>query len=273
MKRTLRIICLLIVLALFALMALGSGSSSSSSSSSDASDSKEPEDNDSSVLSDILNDDEAESDEAAENDSSDDEPAYEVGEGKVVLSNSYDTIWAQISVPVTNTGKTDLYLGSGTMDLEDADGHLVDSISMVSVYPPVLQPGETAWYYEETILDQAPESDLTVVPHVDVSKAKVACIRYEVSDVSLVDEEFGGIKITGRVKNTTEEDGSGVYVAVNMYNADNEFIGQAFTILDNDLKSGDQMGFSASTFGSFDIFETANVDHYDVYAFPLQFQF
>ena len=70
--------------------------------------------------------------------------AYEVGEGRVVTySDSLGSEWVIISVPVTNTGDTNLYLSSGTMDIEDQDGHLVDSKSLVSVYPEVLQPGES----------------------------------------------------------------------------------------------------------------------------------
>ena len=206
--------------------------------------------------------------------SSNDSTAWEVGEGKVVTwTDSIGSGWIQIIVPVTNTGSDNLYLSTGTMDLEDESGHLVDSRSMVSVYPDVLQPGETAFYYEETTLEVEENTTLKVVPHVEVSKAKVDCIRYDVSDLTLKDEEYGGIALTGRVENTTDEEGSLVYVTALFYGSGNEPIAQAFTILDNNLAAGDKIGFSASTFSVPDSVTMDMIDHYEVFAYPTQFQF
>ena len=178
---------------------------------------------------------------------------WAVGQGRVLTyTDSINTTWAQVSVPVTNTGDRNLYLSSGTMDLEDAAGHLVDSLSLVGFYPQVLAPGETGWYYEETTLDAAPSSELTVVPHVDIKEATVECIRYEASDLSFADEEFGGIKATGRITNTTAADGSLVYVVLFLFDSEEKLVGQTFTILDGELKAGDTIGFSTQTFGSND---------------------
>lgn len=200
--------------------------------------------------------------------------AWETGEGKVLVSeDSIGSVWAQIAVPVENTGSVNLYLESGTMDLEDADGHLVESLSMVSVYPQVLKPGETGWYFEESTLDEKPSSDLKVVPHVDVEEATVDCIRYETSDVTISDEEYGGIKVTGRVENTTDEDGSMVEVVVFLYDENGDFIGNIYTYLDGDLAAGDKIGFSASSFADVADLTAADVADYKVYAYPTQFQF
>ena len=198
--------------------------------------------------------------------------SWEVGEGKVqTWTDSIGSEWVQVMVPVVNNGTDNLYLSSGTMDLEDETGHLVKSMSMVSVYPTVIKPGETAYYYEETTLDEGVEGDLTVLPHVAVEKAKVDLIRYEVSDLELKSKESGGVELTGRVENTTQENGSLVYIVAFFYNEDNEPLGQAFTILNNDLAAGDKIGFSANTF-SLQI--TADeIDHYDVFAYPTQMQF
>ena len=198
--------------------------------------------------------------------------SWEVGEGKVsTWTDSIGSKWVQVIVPVVNNGTDNLYLGSGTMDLEDETGHLVKSMSMVSVFPSVIQPGETAIYYEETTLDESVEGDLSVIPHVDVAKAKVDLVRYEVSDLELKDSQYGGVELTGRVENTTQEDGKLVYISAVFYNGDNEPIGSAFTILTNDLVAGDKIGFSANTL-SLPI--TADeIDHYDVFAYPTQMQF
>ena len=197
-----------------------------------------------------------------------------VGQGRVLTyTDSINTTWAQVSVPVTNTGDRNLYLGAGTMDLEDAAGHLVDSLSLVGFYPQVLAPGETGWYYEETTLDAAPSSELTVVPHVDIKEATVECIRYEASDLSFADEEFGGIKATGRITNTTTADGSLVYVVLFLFDSEENLVGQTFTILDGELKAGDTIGFSTQTFGSNDAINVDSITGYRLFAYPEQFQF
>ena len=266
MKKWLRAISLIVVLSLFALMALGSGGSSSSTSENKGAETSTSVTTGNGTQSTSTN-------ETQSQESTAEKEAYEVGDGKaVVFTDSIGSVWVLISVPVKNTGSVNLFLSSGTMDLEDADGHLVESKNMVSVYPQVLKPGETAWYYEETTLDSAPASDLKVIPHVDVEKAKVDCIRYEVSDLSLADDTYGGIKITGRVENTTTEDESMPYVVAFLYDADDNFLGQAFTIMD-DLKAGDKMGFSMSTFSSYSEFKSENVARYEVFAYPSQFQF
>lgn len=199
---------------------------------------------------------------------------WEVGQGRALTyTDSIGSTWVQIMVPVTNTGDRNLYMSSGTMDLEDSSGHLVDSESLVPFFPEVLAPGETGWYYEETTLDSAVDSELSVVPHVDIKEAKVDCIRYEASDIAFTDEKFGGLKATGRITNSTAEDGSMVHVVVFLFDAEENLVGQTHTILDGDLKAGESMGFSTSTFGTNDAVNVDTVTGYRLFAYPEQFQF
>ena len=199
---------------------------------------------------------------------------WEVGQGRVLTyTNSIGTTRAQIAVPVTNTGDRNLYIGSGTMDLEDAGGHLVDSKKLVPFYPQVLAPGETGWYYDEAILDAAPSSELSVIPHVEIREATVECIRYEASDISFTEEKFGGLKATGRITNTTAQDGSMVYVVVYLFDAEENMVGQTFTILTGDLKAGETIGFSTKSFGDNDGINADAVTSYRLFAYPTQFQF
>ena len=61
--------------------------------------------------------------------------AYEAGEGEVrVWKSSIGTTWISAALPVKNTGSDNLYLSSGTLDVEDASGSLVETLNMVSVY-------------------------------------------------------------------------------------------------------------------------------------------
>ncbi len=198
---------------------------------------------------------------------------WEVGEAFVrKTTDSIGTKYIQVIVPVTNTGTKNLYLNNGTIDLEDSDGHLVDTLNMVSAYPQILAPGETGYYIEETF-DGTDGADVTALLHEKIKEATVQNIRYEVSDVSVKNGQFTGIEITGRVENTTNEDGKLVYVVAILYNSNNEPIGHAFTIMTDDLVAGDKVGFSMSTMVSPSQIKASDVDHYDIYAYPQQMQF
>lgn len=199
--------------------------------------------------------------------------AYEVGEGLVkTWQNSLGTTWVSVAVPVKNTGNVNLYLSSGTIDVEDASGSLVKTLKMVNVYPQVLQPGETAYYYDETTVDgDLPSEGLKTIPHVDVKKAKVDCIRYATSELSAKDTAYSGAKITGRVENTSDNAESMVYVVANIFDASGNLLAQQFTILDNELQPGEKIGFETSNMGY--EFSVSDIADYEVFAFPHQYQF
>ncbi len=201
--------------------------------------------------------------------------AYEVVYTKgTVYTNSIGTTWIQIIVQIENTGSEALYLKSSSVDLEDADGKLVDTKTYISAYPEVLLPGETAVLEEDTTLDSDPGvSELKVIPHLDIVKAKVECIRYTVSETSLSTDKYGELKMTGRVENNTAEAESMVYVVANLYDAEHHAIGQLFTILTNELKPGEKVGFSLSCLSAPDSLTEDSVASYEVFSFPVQFQF
>ena len=209
--------------------------------------------------------------ETSENKQNSKEPVYEVGEGTVSFRKDMVSQWVSVAVPIKNTGAVNLYLSSCSIDLEDEDGKLVDTLELVSAYPEVLQPNETAYYYEETIYEGEETKGIKAIPHVKVEKAKVDCIRYELSEIQVKDTDYLGVKITGRVKNVTEEEGTMVYIVANLFDKDGAMIGQAFTILSDGLAAGDKVGFEISTLTS-DL-KAKDIASYEIYAFPSQYQF
>ncbi|MBR7033426.1 MAG: FxLYD domain-containing protein [Clostridia bacterium] len=205
------------------------------------------------------------------NNSSEEKEDYSIGETNVsVWQDSIETEWVKVAVPVTNTGNANLYLETGTIDIEYSDGSLAQTLSMVSVYPQVIAPGETAYYFEETMYDGTDTEGLKLVPHVKAEKAKVDLIRFEVSDLQLKDEDFFGVKVIGRVMNNTDKDESMVYVVANLFDAEGKLIGQQFDILTDSLAAGDKIGFETSYLSS-DL-EVSDVANYEVIAFPYQYQ-
>lgn len=188
-------------------------------------------------------------------------------------TNSIGSVWVQTIVEITNTGSTNLYLSSGSYDLEDASGSLVASQTMVSAYPDVLAPGEKGYMYEETTLDKAVDGELTVLPREDVEEATVDLIRFPVTEAEISDDTYGGIKMMGRVENTSAEEQSLVYIVAFLYDSNGSCIGQVFTILTEELAAGDKIGFEMSGFSLPDDITSEAISDYVIYAYPMQYQF
>lgn len=203
------------------------------------------------------------------------EAAYEITyQNARVWTDSIGAKWVQSIVEITNTGSTNLYLESGAYDLEDSTGALVASQSMVSTYPNVLAPGEKGYMYEETTLENyTGDGNLTISPRPDVKEATVDLIRYDVTDISLSSDDFGGVKVLGRVENKTEETESMVYIVAFFYDAAGTPIGSASTILSEDLEAGAKIGFEISGFSMPDDVTPDVIANTTVYAYPLQYQF
>ncbi|NLA82646.1 MAG: hypothetical protein GX849_07465, partial [Clostridiaceae bacterium] len=73
--------------------------------------------------------------------------AYEISYSHVkAYQDILGTTRVQAIYEVTNTGTTDLYLSSGSFDLETQEGVLLASRTHVSVYTSVISPGEKAYY-------------------------------------------------------------------------------------------------------------------------------
>lgn len=198
--------------------------------------------------------------------------AYELGDAEIrTWTDSIGSKWIQVSFAVKNTGGKDLYLSSGTIDVEDASGALIDTLSMVSAYPQIVQPGETAYYYEETTFEGESTEGLKAALHPDIKVSSNECVRLAVSDVTLKDDSYFGVKALGRVENTTDEEQKLVYIVINMFDADGALLGQEFTILSNSLAPGEKISFETSSLGN--RITAAEVASYEIYAFPNQYQF
>lgn len=148
------------------------------------------------------------------------------------------------------------------------------SRSYVSTYPSVIAPGEKGIMYEETTLDDySGDGNLTVIARPSVEEANVDLIRYNITDVSVSDDDFFGVNVLGRVENTTDEAATLVYVVAIFYDANNIPIGSAFTILPDELAVGSKVGFEFGGFSLPDDFTAANIANTVLYAYPTQYQF
>ncbi|MPM86395.1 hypothetical protein SDC9_133484 [bioreactor metagenome] len=203
------------------------------------------------------------------------EASYEVTYTNCKLwKDSIGSVWGQTIVEISNTGTENLYLSTGSYDLEDKDGNLVASKTLVSTYPDVLAPGEKGYMYEETTLDDVDTSmALTVIARPDVEKSTSELVRFPVTDTKISDAEYGGVKMLGRVENTSKEAQSMVYIVAFLYDSNGTMIGSMFTILSDELAAGDKIGFEMQGFSLPDNVTASSVANYVVYAYPYQMQF
>ncbi len=188
-------------------------------------------------------------------------------------ADSIGSTWVQAIVEISNTGTSNLYLGSASYDLETSDGTLLKSQNYVSTYPTVIAPGEKAYMYEETILDNPIEGELVLVPRISVKKATVDLIRYTLSDVQLTAESFMGIKALGRIENTSGKDESMISVVIILKDSNGTPVGVATTTIVETLAAGDKIGFEAHSFSLPDDVTVDSVASFEAFAYPMQIQF
>lgn len=189
-----------------------------------------------------------------------------------MFTNSIGTVWVVGIATVKNTGNCDLYISNTGMDIETADGKLVDTMTLASATPTVISPGETTIIYGEQTVSA--EGDYKVVPTYKAVEAKIPNTRYEVSDVSLSEDDLmGTLEVVGRVENGGDEDQSMIEVVVIMYDADGKVLGVMTTYTD-EIAAGAKGTFKMSNIGDANKVALADIDHYDVMAYPgMQMQF
>lgn len=188
--------------------------------------------------------------------------------------NSIGTTRVQVIVEIKNTGKIPIYLSSSSYDLEDSTGKLIAAKSLISTYPNVIKSGEKGYMYDETSLENAIEGKLNVIPRISAKKATVACIRYEVSEITISDTSYLGPKMSGRIQNTTTKDEDGlIYVVGILYNNDGNPIGVLYDIITENLPAGNKIGFEATSLSMPKTVNTSTIKTYQVYAYPHQYQF
>ena len=97
-------------------------------------------------------------------------------------------------------------------------------------------------------------------------------MRYDVTETQLRNSPYGGLELTGLVKNTSERNGELVCVAAILLDKDGAPLGILTNILTETLKAGAQVEFSAESFMLPPELKASQVDELVIYAYPLQEQ-
>lgn len=166
-----------------------------------------------------------------------------------------------------------MYLDDSAADLETEDGSLFKVVSGMDGYPQVLLPGERGVYYRSTTLDEMPEGDLTVVPHLNAVPATVSDARLSTSDVTVGNGKYGGLKVMGRIENTSGSTIDGmVYVVCICYNSSGECVAVIYDIITEAIPAGEKRGFEATETSLPKGLTPEDVKTIEAFAYQHQFQ-
>ena len=171
-------------------------------------------------------------------------------------------------VGIKNTGNTPIYMKNCVFDLEDKNGHLLQSDDMISDAPSWIAPGETGYFYNSlnTLLDDSVslENGLKLVAQITLKKANDTPIEYSVSDTSLQKVgSFENFKITGRITNHTEKDQQYLYINIILFDNAGNTIGISGTSITN-LYAGATVSFDWDAY-----FINKNITYEDVHSFKV----
>lgn len=198
-------------------------------------------------------------------------PSYEE---KLISFNYYKNSIGSVEyygiVEITNTGKTDLYLADCTFDLEDNNGHLLQSDSFVSSCRNVIGPGEKGYFYNGlggNLMDDGVDisNGVKLVPDCTVKEAKGRPHTYQVVDTDFKKGSYGYPTITGRVVNDTNEDVSYMYINFIFYDKSGKILGITGTSV-TDIKAGKKGSFDCSLMYCDDAVTFENVAKYEIVA-------
>lgn len=184
-----------------------------------------------------------------------------------VWESSTGTLWYTAVVEVANLGETTLQLSNCTIDVEDASGALVATLDLGTSVPEVIDPGETAYYVNTSTLDAALPEGYQIVPHAKFGE-HAAPVRYPVSEVSLKDTGYFGVKAVCRVENNTDESISSPRVAVILLGADGHAVAKLLTYGD-EIAPGEKMGVECMAMAMPDSITADSVSGYVAYAEPM----
>ena len=102
-----------------------------------------------------------------------------------------------------------------------------------------------------------------------VRAAEQSGVRYAVSDVNLKDSVYGGVELTGRIRNDTADRGSLVCVAAVLLDESEKPLGVVYTVLGSPLEAGTETTFGMSSEMLPPEVKSADIAQVETFAHPL----
>lgn len=163
-----------------------------------------------------------------------------------VWTNSIGSVWVHSAAIFENTGETPVEIGETQMNYKGTDEGILGTSTMIYSVPRVVLPGETAIIAESTILDGVSAEEYAETTfNFSFDKTDKDPNALEVSGTKGILGEYG-YKITGVVKNITEEQQDDVRLAAALYDENGDFLGALQGMVDVGIAPGSEAGFELS---------------------------
>ncbi|MFC3039491.1 hypothetical protein ACFOGI_04450 [Virgibacillus xinjiangensis] len=185
--------------------------------------------------------------------------------------DSIDSVWVHSSAVFENTGDTPVKIGETQMNYKDTDGGILGTSSMIYSVPSVVAPGEKAFISETTILDGVNDASVygetTYNFNYDITDEKSNLLEVSgVKGTAGADEYSTPYKVTGVVKNTTEEMQDDIRIAAALFAEDGTLQGVLKGSVDVGVNPGSEAGFEL-TYPEIPREDASNIETVEVKAY------
>ena len=178
--------------------------------------------------------------------------------------------WIACFSIVENNGTTDLYLSNCEFQVIGEDGILLATTNSTKIGPIIIKPGERGVFYSETTFSHALDQkyDFNIIPTFEIEESKIDCVRFEVSDVNILEDTYKTIHVQGKILNNTDKDHEFYYVVTFLYDANDKIIGIISDFPDK-FKSGQTISFDSTNASSLNNIKKSDIARSETFAFPL----
>ncbi|WP_449537788.1 hypothetical protein [Ferdinandcohnia sp. Marseille-Q9671] len=182
-------------------------------------------------------------------DKAESEPKLEIiDDTSGVWKDSIDTVWIHSAAIFENTGDVPIEIGETQMNFKGKDGSILGTAPMVYAVPDIIAPGEKAYIAESTILEGITDpnqfGETTYNFSFDSTDRKANSL--EVSGVKgfpATDDYSNPYRVTGIVKNTTDELQDDIRISAALLAEDGSLLGVLDGGIDVGVNPGSEAGF------------------------------
>lgn len=160
--------------------------------------------------------------------------------------DSIGTVWVHSAVVFKNTGSVPISISDSQLNYKAQDNTILGTSPGVFSVPSVVKPGETAFIGESTILDGITDSasykETTINFGFDPTDEDPNLL--ETSGVKgIKGDDYSPYKVTGLVKNTTDQKQDDIRLAAGLFDANGKILGVLSSSVDVGVNPGSEAGF------------------------------
>lgn len=164
-------------------------------------------------------------------------------------ADSIGTVWVHSASVFKNTGNVPIEIGETQMNYKGQDGTVLGTSTMIYSVPSIVQPGETAFIGESTILDGQtdPASYKETTYNFGFDQTTEDPTILETSVVQgIKGDEYTSYKVTGMVKNITKDKQDDIRLAAGLFDQNGKLVGVLTGSVGVGLNPGMEAGFELS---------------------------